>query len=351
MARFPVSFVAPAGVALLALSGCQTTSASIPKGSPNVVIIFTDDQGFGDLSCYGHPTIHTPHIDQLAADGAKLTQFYVASPVCSPSRAALLTGCYPKRVGMHKHVIFPQYDYGLHTDEVTIADMLREHVAAKWECAPEDVLFADSEVIKKQDTAERMSFSDAVWLAEAAEGPLVRSGGYKTPKLGGDYRGGTIGASPAYSFTVHIAEVTVDEETGFVKVEKVWAAHDCGKALNPIVCEGQIQGSVYMGLGEVLLEQQIYDDEGRLICPNLVDYKIPTAVDTPEIEALLIESNDAEGPFGAKEAGEGPLHPIIPAVANAVYDAVGIRLRTIPFHPSQVLEALEAQQASNEEAR
>lgn len=126
MARFPVSFVAPAGVALLALSGCQTTSASIPKGPPNVVIIFTDDQGFGDLSCYGHPTIHTPHIDRLAADGAKLTQFYVASPVCSPSRAALLTGCYPKRVGMHKHVIFPQYDYGLHTDEVTIADMLRE---------------------------------------------------------------------------------------------------------------------------------------------------------------------------------------------------------------------------------
>ncbi len=126
MARFPVSFVAPAGATLLALAGCHTTSISIPKGPPNVVIIFTDDQGFGDLSCYGHPTIHTPHIDRLAADGAKLTQFYVASPVCSPSRAALLTGCYPKRVGMHKHVIFPQYDYGLHTDEVTIADMLRE---------------------------------------------------------------------------------------------------------------------------------------------------------------------------------------------------------------------------------
>ncbi|MGK0434279.1 MAG: arylsulfatase A, partial [Planctomycetota bacterium] len=118
--------MAPAGAALLALAGCQTTTVSIPKGPPNVVIIFTDDQGFGDLSCNGHPTIHTPHIDQLAADGAKLTQFYVASPVCSPSRAALLTGCYPKRVGMHKHVIFPQYDYGLHTDEVTIADMLRE---------------------------------------------------------------------------------------------------------------------------------------------------------------------------------------------------------------------------------
>ena len=112
---------------LLGLAACQTTAVSIPKGPPNVVIIFTDDQGYGDLSCYGHPTIHTPNIDRLAADGTKLTQFYVASPVCSPSRAALLTGCYPKRVGMHQHVIFPQYDYGLHTDEITIADLLREH--------------------------------------------------------------------------------------------------------------------------------------------------------------------------------------------------------------------------------
>jgi len=126
MARLSVSFAVPAGLALLAFASCQTTSAPTPKSPPNVVIIFTDDQGFGDLSCSGHPTIHTPHIDQLAAQGAKLTQFYVASPVCSPSRAALLTGCYPKRVGMHKHVIFPQYDYGLHTDEVTIADMLRD---------------------------------------------------------------------------------------------------------------------------------------------------------------------------------------------------------------------------------
>ncbi|MEZ6016449.1 MAG: sulfatase [Planctomycetota bacterium] len=92
---------------------------------PNVVIILTDDQGFGDLACYGHPTLRTPHLDALAASGARFTQCYVASPVCSPSRAALLTGCYPKRVGMHHHVIFPEYDYGLHTDEVTLADLLR----------------------------------------------------------------------------------------------------------------------------------------------------------------------------------------------------------------------------------
>lgn len=109
---------------------CQTElrsegGVSAGEAPPNLVVVFTDDQGWGDLSCQGHPTIDTPHIDALARNGLRLTQFYVASPVCSPSRAALLTGCYPKRVGMHKHVIFPQYDYGLHTDEVTIADLLR----------------------------------------------------------------------------------------------------------------------------------------------------------------------------------------------------------------------------------
>ena len=109
---------------------CRSSSSRTPAPAgedrpPNVVIVFTDDQGYGDLSCFGHPTIHTPHIDSLAAKGAKLTQFYVASPVCSPSRAALLTGCYPRRVGMHEHVVFPPYDYGLHPDELTLADLLR----------------------------------------------------------------------------------------------------------------------------------------------------------------------------------------------------------------------------------
>ncbi len=118
-----------APVLLITLFACRAFPSGhrSPRTSPpNVVIIFTDDQGYGDLSCYGHPTIHTPHLDGLARSGVKLSQFYVASPVCSPSRAALLTGCYPKRVGMQRHVIFPDYDYGLHTDEVTLADLLKE---------------------------------------------------------------------------------------------------------------------------------------------------------------------------------------------------------------------------------
>jgi len=116
---------APIQTTLFALACTALATSASPQRPPNVIVVFTDDQGYGDLSCYGHPTIHTPHLDALAAAGMKLTQFYVASPVCSPSRAALLTGCYPKRVSMHAHVIFPQYDYGLHTDEVTLADLLQ----------------------------------------------------------------------------------------------------------------------------------------------------------------------------------------------------------------------------------
>jgi 4-hydroxybenzoyl-CoA reductase subunit alpha len=163
----------------------------------------------------------------------------------------------------------------------------------------------------------------------------------------GEYRGGTIGASPAYSFTAHVAEVEVDEETGIVEVKHIWAAHDCGRALNPVLVEGQIEGSVYMGYAEALLEEQVFksDREGKAglhNAPSLLDYRLPTSLDTPDLHALIVESVDPEGPYGAKEAGEGPLHSSIPAIANAIYDAVGVRLDSLPFSPPRVWRALQA---------
>ena len=109
---------------LFVSAGC-TTAAQADLRPPNVIIIFTDDQGYNDLGCFGSKIIKTPHLDRLAEEGRRFTSFYVAANVCSPSRAALLTGCYPKRVGMEKHVIFPSHNHGLHTDEVTIADLLK----------------------------------------------------------------------------------------------------------------------------------------------------------------------------------------------------------------------------------
>jgi 4-hydroxybenzoyl-CoA reductase subunit alpha len=131
--------------------------------------------------------------------------------------------------------------------------------------------------------------------------------------------------------------------TGEVRVEKVWAAHDCGRALNPVMVEGQIEGSVYMGWAEAIMEAQVFRENGLHMGPNLLDYRIPTSVETPELVADIIETLDPGGPYGAKEAGEGPLHPIIPAIANGIYDAVGIRLRRIPFTPDRVLAALQSE--------
>ena len=186
-------------------------------------------------------------------------------------------------------------------------------------------------------------------MAETDHGLLSAVGNYDTPKdRHGEYRGGTIGASPAYSFTAHVAEVEVDRETGVVAVKKVWVAHDCGKALSPRIVEGQIEGSVYMGFAEAIMEQHVVDPAhgGVHGGPSLLDYRIPTFPDTPEIHAMIVEAPDAQGPYGAKEAGEGPLHPIIPAIANAIYDAVGVRMNATPFSPPRVLAAIEARAAA-----
>jgi CO/xanthine dehydrogenase Mo-binding subunit len=146
-----------------------------------------------------------------------------------------------------------------------------------------------------------------------------------------------------------VAEVEVDRDTGVVRVERIWAAHDCGRAIQPVHVEGQIEGSVYMGLSEALFEHhEVYRGDGnvgpavrgKLRAPNLLDYRIATSLDTPDILAHIVESMDPGGPLGAKEAGEGPLHPAIPAIANAIWRATGVRLRRLPFTPDSVLRAL-----------
>src|SRR5208337_682026 len=152
------------------------------------------------------------------------------------------------------------------------------------------------------------------------------------------------GPSPAYSYSAQVAEVSVDEETGEVTVHKVWAAHDCGRALNPVAVEGQVIGSVWMGMGQALTEEMVWKD-GMLMNPGLLEYRSPSSAESPEIEPIIVESIDPEGPFGAKECSEGSLAATIPAIANAIYDAVGVRLHESPFTPERVLAALRAKRA------
>jgi len=227
-------------------------------------------------------------------------------------------------------------------------------VANELDVEPAGVRLADGWALAGN---EKMPIAKAFMLAEAEHGTLGAVGHYDTPKEGvhGDYRGGTIGASPAYSFTAHVAEVEVDEDTGFVDVKRIWIAHDCGKALNPMLVEGQMEGSAYMGFAEALMEEQEVKrgtPEGGLHnAPSLLDYRIPTSLDCPEFVSLIVEASDPEGPYGAKEAGEGPLHPSLPAIANAIYDAVGVRIDRLPFTPDRVWRALRQARESAAVAR
>ena len=188
-----------------------------------------------------------------------------------------------------------------------------------------------------------MSFEEAVVSAIDFHGGLTGTGSYAPPieARGGKHKGGGVGPSPAYSYSAQVAEVSVDEETGEVMVHKIWAAHDCGRALNPVAVEGQVIGSVWMGLGQALEEEMVWKD-GLLMNPGLLEYRSPSSAESPEIECIIVESIDPEGPFGAKEAGEGSLAATIPAISNAIYDAVGVRLREAPFTPERVLSALRA---------
>jgi 4-hydroxybenzoyl-CoA reductase alpha subunit len=229
-----------------------------------------------------------------------------------------------------------------------IKGKLREAVAEKLGCAVKQVVISRGSLCHVDDPTQAVDVTRAIQLAEAKFGTLGSVGHYNTPKLGGDYRGGTIGASPAYSFTAHVAEVEVDSETGEVTIVKIWIAHDCGKAICPVIVRGQMEGSAYMGAAEAVLEEHVIRPGGLHMGPSLLDYRIPTSLDVGEFEALIVESIDPEGPLGAKEAGEGPLHPSIPAIANAIYDAVGIRIDRLPFTPARVLAALQEKQRAKQ---
>lgn len=136
-------------------------------------------------------------------------------------------------------------------------------------------------------------------------------------------------------------EVEVDRETGLVTVQRIAAAHDVGLALNPMGVEGQIQGGAAMAIGYALTEEMVVNDEGKLINPSFVDYKLPLVPDMPEITPIIVETIDPNGPFGAKGVGETGVIPPGAAIANAVNDAVGVRIKKLPMTAEKVFWALQ----------
>jgi CO/xanthine dehydrogenase Mo-binding subunit len=193
-------------------------------------------------------------------------------------------------------------------------------------------------------SGEYLTFREAARLAFLSRGTVVGTGKYKPPRLGGSYKGAAVGTSPAYGCSAQVVEVSVDLETGEVTVEAMTDAHDCGLAVNKAQVEGQMQGSLSMGLGECLFEEVKFDSRGRIVNASLGEYRIPTALDMPNVKTIIVESREPNGPYGAKEVGEGAIMPTIPAILNAIYDATGVRVNELPVSSERLYMALRKKQ-------
>jgi 4-hydroxybenzoyl-CoA reductase alpha subunit len=223
-------------------------------------------------------------------------------------------------------------------------ELLTMAVAEKLGVPIENISFADRRVFDVENPEVGKSFAEAVQLAESKFGTIGTVGSYTPPRSPGKFKGAGVGPSPAYSYSAAIAEVEVDPDTGIVVVERVWIGHDIGQSINPYLVMGQVEGSVYMGLGEALMEEMAYRANRNIVhkFPSMLEYKSPTTLEMCDVKTFLIEDPDPNGPFGAKEVGQGPLLPVPPAVVNAIYDAVGVRVDEVPATPEKILAALRA---------
>jgi 4-hydroxybenzoyl-CoA reductase subunit alpha len=229
-------------------------------------------------------------------------------------------------------------------------ELLTMAVAEKLNVPIENISFAERRAFDVENPEVGVTFAEAVVLAESKFGTIGTVGSYSPPRSPGKYKGAGVGPSPAYSYSAAVAEVDVDPSTGIVTVEKVWIAHDIGKSINPMLVMGQVEGSVYMGLGEILMEEMSYRANRNAVhkFPSMLEYKSPTTMEMCDVKTYLIEDPDPNGPFGAKEVGQGPLLPVPPAVANAVYNAVGVRVDEVPITPEKVLKALREKEKGRE---
>jgi len=216
-------------------------------------------------------------------------------------------------------------------------------------CDPGELTAREGRIFNTRFPNVSLDWDEAARVAFSTDGPIVGTGCYQPPKaLGGKQKGATVGTSPAYSFSTAVAEVTVDLETGQVVVDRFTDFSDAGTVINPATFHGQVEGAIVMGLGETLLEDTIIAPDGSIANPNLHDYLIPTIREVPRIHTAAVESYEPRGPFGAKEIGEGSELPVLGAIANAIYDACGVRVTELPITAEKILRGLKALRGGEE---
>jgi 4-hydroxybenzoyl-CoA reductase subunit alpha len=219
---------------------------------------------------------------------------------------------------------------------------LLEVAARQLDRDPTGLELGDGRIFVPGDPATAVDWDEAARIAFGQSGPLVGTGYYSPPEaLGGGFKGSTVGTSPAYSFSTAVCEVSVDLETGYVRVERFVDFSDAGTVVNPVTFHGQVEGGIIMGLGETLFEDTVIGSDGVITNPDLHGYLVPTIGDAPEIRSAAVESYEPRGPFGAKEIGEGCLLPVLGAISNAIYDACGVRVTELPITPERILLGLK----------
>ncbi len=225
---------------------------------------------------------------------------------------------------------------------VAVFDKLRPYAAKLLDCDESLVEAHDGIMFARGAEARSIAWEEVARQYFNDHGPLVGTGAYKPPDgLGGNYKGSTVGTSPAYSFGSAVCEVSVDLETGKVKIDQFTDYHDCGTPINPLAVHGQVEGAVVMGASETVLEDVQFDDKGRILNPNLHGYLMMTIKDAPDIFSGLVDSYEPRGPFGAKEIGEGSTLPVLGAVAHAIANATGVWIKDLPITPEKILNALK----------
>jgi 4-hydroxybenzoyl-CoA reductase subunit alpha len=208
-------------------------------------------------------------------------------------------------------------------------------------CREEELDAKDGIIFSKIDPTRCVEWAGCARKYFNEYGPLVGTGWYKPPEgLGGDYKGAAVGTSPAYSYGSSVCELSIDLETGKIKIEKFTDYHDCGTPINPMAVHGQVEGAIVMGAGETVMEDVVFNKKGEIVNPNLHDYLMMTIRDAPEIFSGIVDSYEPAGPFGAKEVGEGATLPVLAAVAHAIKEATGCWFKELPITPEKILKAL-----------